>query len=141
MQLGYPEFYFGNRSHLEIRKGRSRLAVPDFLNSKFSPAAAAHARTCKAPQLMFSERMKHPLAVILGLTLMLTPAGAREFLVFFGTYTGAKSQGIYVSRFDNKTGKLSAPELAAETKSPSFLAAHPNERWLYAVGEATSIGE
>ncbi len=60
---------------------------------------------------------------------------ATEHLVYFGTYTGAKSQGIYVSRFDSVTGKLAAPELAAETKNPSFLAVHPTKKFLYAVGE------
>lgn len=63
----------------------------------------------------------------------------RYFLVYFGTYTGAKSKGIYFSRFDSVTGKLGSPELAAETKSPSFLAVHPNQHFLYAVGEATTL--
>ena len=78
-----------------------------------------------------------------GLLLTLLPgrAAAGEFLVFFGTYTDAKSKGIYVSRFDSATGKLGAPELAAETKSPSFLAVHPNGRFLYAVGEASTVGD
>ena len=60
---------------------------------------------------------------------------AESFRVYFGTYTGAKSKGIYVAQFDSTTGKLSQPELAAETRNPSFLAVHPNERFLYAVGE------
>ncbi|MEI9959821.1 MAG: beta-propeller fold lactonase family protein [Limisphaerales bacterium] len=51
---------------------------------------------------------------------------------YFGTYTGAKSKGIYVSRFDSAIGKLSAPELAAEIQNPSFLAVHPNGHNLYA---------
>ena len=57
--------------------------------------------------------------------------------VWFGTYTGgpAKSAGIYVSRFDTATGKISVPELAAETKNPSFLALHPTLPVLYAVSE------
>jgi 6-phosphogluconolactonase len=58
-----------------------------------------------------------------------------NLLVYIGTYTGAKSKGIYLSRLDLSTGKLSAPELAAETPSPSFLAIHPNHRLLYAVSE------
>ena len=56
-------------------------------------------------------------------------------LVYIGTYTGAKSKGIYVSRFDPATGRLTAPELAVATASPSFLALHPSRRFLYAVGE------
>lgn len=79
--------------------------------------------------------MKLPLLLLLCLTLPPASVSAREFLVYFGTYTGPKSQGIYVSRFDSRTGQLSAPELAAETRNPSFLAVHPNRRQLYAVGE------
>ncbi len=67
--------------------------------------------------------------------LWLAPAAASEQLVYFGTYTGPKSKGIYVSRFDPATGRLTAPELAAETTNPSFLAIHPGERFVYAVGE------
>ncbi len=67
-------------------------------------------------------------------------AAPKEYLVYVGTYTGAKSKGIYVSRLDVATGKLSAPELAAETKSPSFLAIHPTAKYLYAVGEISDFG-
>lgn len=62
-----------------------------------------------------------------------------DSLVYFGTYTGKKSKGIYVSRFDTATGKLGAAELAAEIASPSFLAAHPNEKFLYAVNEVSKF--
>ena len=65
---------------------------------------------------------------------------AREPLrVYIGTYTGAGSRGIYVSRFDTFTGLLSSPQLAAETKNPSFLVVHPNQRWLYSVGEVDNF--
>lgn len=66
-----------------------------------------------------------------------TPATDGAMLVYIGTYTGAKSKGIYVSRFNSVTGELTAPELAAATPSPSFLAVHPNRRFLYAVGETS----
>jgi 6-phosphogluconolactonase len=58
-------------------------------------------------------------------------------LVWFGTYTGgpANSEGIYVSRFDAATGKLTAPVLAAAAKNPSFLALHPTLPVMYAVSE------
>jgi len=64
--------------------------------------------------------------------------GAEEMRVYFGTYTGAKSQGIYVSRFDTETGALSDPELAAAIPSPSFLAIHPSGKFIYAANE---VGE
>lgn len=65
---------------------------------------------------------------------------AGESLVYFGTYTGAKSRGIYVSRFDSITGKLSAPELAAEIQNPSFLAINPDRHELYACSESSGGG-
>ncbi|MBM3888899.1 MAG: lactonase family protein [Verrucomicrobia bacterium] len=59
-----------------------------------------------------------------------------SYIVYLGTYTrSGASKGIYTCRLDADTGKLSAPELAAETTNPSFLAIHPNRRFLYAVGE------
>jgi 6-phosphogluconolactonase len=73
----------------------------------------------------------------LGLVAWATSAavGAEGSLVYFGTYTGSGSQGIYVSHFDAETGRLSPPELAASTPNPSFLAVHPSGRYLYAVNE------
>ena len=59
--------------------------------------------------------------------------------VYFGTYTGAKSKGIYLSTFDPATGSLSSPVLAAEIRSPSFLALHPTGRFLYAVNEINNF--
>ena len=60
-----------------------------------------------------------------------------ELLVYFGTYTNEKtnSKGIYVSRLDLASGKLTEAELAGETSNPSFLAVHPTHRFLYAANE------
>lgn len=55
--------------------------------------------------------------------------------VFFGTYTGNGSEGIYVADQDKATGKLSEPRLAAKVTNPSFLALHPDGKHLYAVSE------
>lgn len=59
----------------------------------------------------------------------------RGLLILVGTYTGPKSQGIYALRFDPATGALAPARLAAETRNPSFLALHPNGRYVYAVNE------
>lgn len=67
-------------------------------------------------------------------------AASPEQWVYFGTYTGEKSKGIYASRFNTDTGKISAPELVAETPSPSFLAVHPTHQYLYAVNETDDFG-
>ncbi|HEX6823428.1 MAG TPA: lactonase family protein, partial [Candidatus Sulfotelmatobacter sp.] len=60
-----------------------------------------------------------------------------KYLFYVGTYTqeGSKSQGIYAFRFDPATGRSTALGLAAETTNPSFVAVHPNGRFLYAVNE------
>ncbi len=56
--------------------------------------------------------------------------------VWIGTYTeGTKSKGIYTAVFDEQTGALPALTVAAETPNPSFLALHPNGKYLYAVNE------
>jgi 6-phosphogluconolactonase len=67
------------------------------------------------------------------------PAPAKAYHVYFGTYTGPKSKGIYVSKLDAATGRLGEARVAAETKSPSFLAVHPNNRVLFAVGEVNDF--
>lgn len=60
---------------------------------------------------------------------------AGEGWVYFGTYTGGASEGIYRSRFDFESGVLGAPVLAAKAANPSFLALHPGGRRLYGVLE------
>ena len=69
---------------------------------------------------------------------------AQQYTVFVGTYTGTKtndSKGIYKFGFDAKTGAVTSPlELAGEAKNPSFVAAHPNGRFLYAVSETADFG-
>jgi len=56
-------------------------------------------------------------------------------LVFIGTYTKAPSEGIYAFRFDSKTGHMEPLGLAAKVADPSFLALHPNGKFVYAVTE------
>ena len=95
---------------------------------------------------MFSNPMKFQFGILIpflfagifacGMAAFAQPAApAKTMLVYIGTYTGPKSKGIYLARFNPETGKLTSPELAAETKNPTFLALHPNRRFLYAVSE------
>lgn len=64
---------------------------------------------------------------------------AKEYLVYAGTYTGPKSQGIYAYRFDTETGKMTPLGLAAETVNPTFLDIHPNHHFLYAINEIGNL--
>lgn len=74
-----------------------------------------------------------PLSMLLS-AAVLTAADSR-YLVYFGTYTGPASKGIYVADFDAATGKLDAPRLAGEITRPSWVTLHPNQQYLYAVSE------
>ena len=59
--------------------------------------------------------------------------------VYIGTYTGEKSHGIYLSQLELATGALAPVELAAEARNPSFLAIHPNRKFVYAVSEVSDL--
>jgi 6-phosphogluconolactonase len=71
-----------------------------------------------------------------------------QYLVYVGTYTnwealepphrtppGARSEGIYVFRFDSASGKLEPLGLAAAAENPTFLNFSPDGRFLYAANE------
>ena len=83
--------------------------------------------------------LKHirALAGLLLFLLCASVAGAAggEYFVYIGTYTRSRGKGIYIFRFRPATGKVTALSLAAETPSPSFLAVHPNRKFLYAGNE------
>lgn len=56
-------------------------------------------------------------------------------LFFVGTYTGAKSKGIYAFRFNSSTGQITPLGLAAEAANPTWLTVHPSGKYLYAAAE------
>ena len=62
---------------------------------------------------------------------------AEETFVYFGTYTRGSSEGIYLSKLNTDTGELSQPVLTAKLDNPSFIAIHPNNRYLFTVSEET----
>ncbi len=72
---------------------------------------------------------------LVGLPVAGRAANMANYFVYVGPYTGPKSQGIYVYKFETASGKLTALGLAAESTNPSFLVIHPNDRFVYAVNE------
>lgn len=76
---------------------------------------------------------KLALALIATAMLSLTATATAETLVYFGTDTGGSSQGIYVSTFDETTGTLSPPKLAAAIGKAGFVTAAPGKPWVYSV--------
>jgi 6-phosphogluconolactonase len=58
-----------------------------------------------------------------------------ELLVYVGTYTSGKSEGIYLYRLNLSSGELKHAATTKGVKDPSFLAIAPSRRYLYAVNE------
>ena len=86
----------------------------------------------------FSSRILRSISLFVTLFVsahVLAQAG--KYLAYVGTYTeeGSQSKGIYAYRFDEGSGQITWLGLAAETTNPSFMAVHPNGRFLYAVNE------
>lgn len=95
-------------------------------------------RPTRAVSVIFASLIINSLVIT-----MTSSASAAEapkaYDVYVGTYTGKTSKGIYRMRLDARTGALSAPELAGETKNPSFLAIDTENRYLFAVGEVNEV--
>ncbi len=93
--------------------------------------------------MSFARRLFAALLVVVAAGTLSAPAqekgkppAPKRYLAYIGTYTEkTKSKGIYAFRFDDASGKLSFIGVAAETADPSFLAVHPNGKYLYAVNE------
>jgi 6-phosphogluconolactonase len=83
------------------------------------------------------------LALSIGSVLSPAIVGATEeldsCLVYTGSYTEAKDEGIQVFILDLSSGALTKVGGASGVKNPSFLAIHPSKRFLYAVGETSEF--
>ncbi len=71
---------------------------------------------------------------------LLFPAAKENYLIV-GTYTGGKSEGVYVYKFNSTDG--SYKEVShIKTSNPSYVAVSPNQKFVYAVHEdAASNGK
>ena len=59
--------------------------------------------------------------------------------LYVGAYTTSESEGIYVYRMQPATGALELASTADAGENPSFLAIHPQRRFLYAVNEISEF--
>jgi 6-phosphogluconolactonase len=82
------------------------------------------------------------IALLATLAALAAPRSLRaaELIGWIGTYTdrdgvSTGSAGIYAFQWDSAHGTLQAPHPAGQAINPSFLALHPNGRFLYAVSE------
>jgi 6-phosphogluconolactonase len=77
--------------------------------------------------------MKNLLVSAIALITVLSAASQENYLIT-GTYTGGKSEGIYVYTFNSSDG--SYKEIShAHTSNPSYVAISPNQKFVYAVLE------
>ena len=58
-----------------------------------------------------------------------------KLLVYVGTYTSGKSEGIYLCSLNLTSGELQHVATTKGVKDPSFVAVAPSQRYLYAVNE------
>jgi 6-phosphogluconolactonase len=61
-------------------------------------------------------------------------------LVYTGSYSDAKADGIQVFSLDMSSGALTKVGGASGAGNPSFLAIHPNKKFIYAACEAGKVG-
>ena len=59
--------------------------------------------------------------------------------LYVGTYTEGESEGIYVYRMHPITGALELASITDAGENPTFLAIHPQRRYLYAVNEISEF--
>ena len=90
-------------------------------------------KTRRHPNLKRAVLATLALALQLPLTAM-----ASSHLIFFGTYSRNGSNGIYAARFDDATGALSTPTLAAEANNAPWITLSPDKKFLYTVSETES---
>src|SRR5215216_4741902 len=94
-----------------------------------------HSRTRRS--FIKSARLLFP-PLLFPTTLSLNP-GARELILYVGTYTTGKSEGIYIYRLNLSTGELRHKSTVTGVVNPSFLAIDPQRRHLFAVNETTEF--
>ena len=93
-------------------------------------------------QLHFRRSPRMLCAAVIGVAALVSSGAklagspvetAQDYFVYVGTYPVGDSKGIYLYRFDEKSGHLTSLGLAAEIANPSFMATDPGHHYLYAV--------
>lgn len=83
--------------------------------------------------------MKLPLFSLL-ISLTFLPPAAKEHYLIVGTYNSAKSEGIYVYKFNDLDG--STKEIShIKTANPSYVTVSPDEKFVYSVHELGKEGK
>ncbi len=79
------------------------------------------------------------LILTLALPFLLLSGGGKENYLLVGTYTGGKSDGLYVYKFNSEDG--THKEIShVHVSNPSFVVVSPDEKYVYAVNEDAKEG-
>jgi 6-phosphogluconolactonase len=85
--------------------------------------------------LRFTNRLKQ-LGIVCLLGILSYPklimAQTSKEIIYVGTYSQNNSKGIYVLEFDRENLKSQIIQTIHDKESPTFLALHPNKKFLYA---------
>jgi 6-phosphogluconolactonase len=63
----------------------------------------------------------------------------KDLILYVGTYTRGKSEGIYLYRFNLTSGELKPLSIAKGITNPSYLAIDANRKYLYSVNETSEF--
>ena len=66
---------------------------------------------------------------------------SQRYQLYLGSYAEAEQPGVYAFDFEGDSGQLNANWSFAGIINPSFVALHPNKRWLFAVSETSTHKE
>jgi len=77
--------------------------------------------------------MKNFIITAIASIALLYPPTKENYLIV-GTYTGDKSEGVYVYKFNSSDGSFTETS-HVKTSNPSFVAISPDEKYVYAVHE------
>ena len=100
-------------------------------------SVGGHSRQSESAVASYSRQSQSAIgrlavALFVGLALAVLPGGAmqpaKSTLVYIGTYTGAKSKGIYVSRLDLSTGHALGAGSGGGEREPEFPGRAPGAR-------------
>jgi 6-phosphogluconolactonase len=123
-----------------VQKSKNTLFIPANLSyglhlKEWSPPFLSRLLTGlrKKDNFIFSPKAMKYLLILLLSGFFMMAASQKPAYLLVGTYTGGKSKGIHVFRFD-ANGKAE-PLDSAVTPNPSYLAVSPDQQFVYAVNE------
>jgi 6-phosphogluconolactonase len=118
-----------------------------FRSARVAVSAASQLSLQPVRKAALTQSVRSAHSIIKGFVLMVSIVASHAFAqdagpapadgvydMIVGTYTGGKSEGIYVYRFDTKTGEATRVSVA-QTVNPSYVVVSSDRRHVYSVNE------